>query len=76
VELKSGCRFYGHWIGNKLCEQAVGRHFDSAKTGSLGIANSNTDVAVRPKMEASAEGGLPSVQYFVRHPRNPDNPWF
>jgi hypothetical protein len=43
VELKSDCRSYGHWIGNKLREQAVGRHFGRAKTGSLGIANSNTD---------------------------------
>jgi hypothetical protein len=43
VEHKSGCRFYGHWNGNKLREQAVGRHFARAQTSSLGIANSNTD---------------------------------
>jgi hypothetical protein len=27
---KSGCRFYGHWIGNKLSEQGLGGHFDRA----------------------------------------------
>jgi hypothetical protein len=27
---KSGCRFYGHWIGNKLSEQKLGRNFACA----------------------------------------------
>ena len=51
MELKSGCRFYGRWIGSNIREPPLGRRFDRAKTGLHANTNEVDAALVGRKVE-------------------------